>query len=63
MSKVTFAVMTDLHHEHVADSLQRVEAFVDRANKANADFIIQLGDLSNRKEPHLAARLRSLCKA
>lgn len=26
MSKVTFAVMTDLHYEHVPDGLQRLEA-------------------------------------
>lgn len=44
MSKVTFAVMTDLHYEHIPDGDWRLRDFLRRAVSEKADFIIQLGD-------------------
>lgn len=41
---VTFAAMTDLHLDIMHDGMMRIDAFLDAAQKADVDFIIQLGD-------------------
>ncbi len=43
-AKLQFGICTDLHYDIMPDGLERIRAFVDAMNKANADFIIQLGD-------------------
>ena len=43
---VTFAAMTDLHLDIMHDGMMRIDAFLDAAQKADVDFIIQLGDFS-----------------
>lgn len=45
MKKVTFAVFTDLHFDHIHDGKQRIKEFLTRIKSKNIDFIIQLGDL------------------
>ena len=44
MGNVKFAIMTDLHNEHIPDGFQRLENFIQRARQEEVDFIIQLGD-------------------
>lgn len=39
---VTFAAMTDLHLDIMHDGMMRIDAFLDAAQKADVDFIIQL---------------------
>ena len=46
---VTFAAMTDLHLDIMHDGMMRIDAFLDAAQKADVEFIIQLGDLSYPK--------------
>lgn len=51
MSKIKFAVFTDLHYEHIPDGGERIENFIKQIKDADVHFIIQLGDLcSPRKE-------------
>lgn len=47
---VTFAAMTDLHLDIMHDGMMRIDAFLDAAQKADVDFIIQLGDFSYPKD-------------
>jgi predicted phosphodiesterase len=41
---VKFAVCTDLHYDIAPDGYSRVERFIERAQKEDVDFIIELGD-------------------
>ena len=47
---VTIAAMTDLHLDIMHDGMMRIDAFLDAAQKADVDFIIQLGDFSYPKD-------------
>lgn len=47
---VTFAAMTDLHLDIMHDGMMRIDAFLEAAEKANVDFLIQLGDFSYPKD-------------
>lgn len=47
---VTFAAMTDLHLDIMHDGMMRIDAFLYAAQKADVDFIIQLGDFSYPKD-------------
>jgi 3',5'-cyclic-AMP phosphodiesterase len=42
--RVTFGLISDVHQDVMPDGVERVRAFVDAMKKANADFILQLGD-------------------
>ena len=51
MSKVKFTVFSDLHHHPAwfkSDSMERLQAIINRAKSDNSDFIIQLGDLCHQ---------------
>ena len=41
---IKIAILTDLHTEIVHDAERRIDAFIDKANKEEVDFAIQLGD-------------------
>ncbi|GAB3652413.1 hypothetical protein GCM10028791_21920 [Echinicola sediminis] len=41
---ISFGVITDLHHDIMHDSMERLDAFVREMNRESPDFIIQLGD-------------------
>lgn len=47
---VRFAAMTDLHLDIMHDGMMRIESFLEAAQSANVDFIIQLGDFSYPKD-------------
>ena len=42
---VTFAIASDFHAQDVPDGKERLSSFVRAAQDANADFIIELGDV------------------
>ena len=42
---IRFAVFTDLHHDFVPGSIARLEQFLERVKKEQAEFIVSLGDL------------------
>ena len=48
--KVCFGVITDVHQDLQRDAVQRLQRFLDAAEKRQLDFIIQLGDLSHGKD-------------
>ena len=50
VNAVTFAAMTDLHLDIMHDGMMRIDAFLNAAQKADVDFIIQLGDFSYPKD-------------
>jgi len=41
---VRFAICADVHQDIIHDAPRRIRTFVEEANNANVDFIIQLGD-------------------
>ncbi|NME68141.1 metallophosphoesterase family protein [Flammeovirga aprica] len=41
---VKFAVCTDVHQDIIHDAPERLQTFVEHAQKEDVDFIIQLGD-------------------
>lgn len=45
MDKVKFAVLTDLHYDHIPDGHRRLQAFITRVKESDIDFIITLGDM------------------
>lgn len=45
MDKVTFAVFTDLHYDHIPDGNRRLQEFIKNIRKRKIDFIIELGDM------------------
>jgi len=56
--RVRFGIVSDVHQDVIRDSVDRINAFVAAMRKANADFIIQLGDFCwphPRNAPFLAA--------
>lgn len=50
---VTFAMGSDIHKDIMHDADQRLQAFVEAASQAKADFIIQLGDFCQPKPANL----------
>lgn len=40
-----FAMFSDLHYDAIPDGNRRIEDFLDFVKKAEAEFIIDLGDL------------------
>lgn len=47
---IKFAAMTDLHLDIMHDGMMRIDSFLNAAEKADVDFIIQLGDFSYPKD-------------
>ena len=45
--EILFGICADVHHSTVRDEKWRVEKFIAEANDRKADFVIQLGDLTN----------------
>lgn len=43
---VKFAVISDIHSDIMHDAKKRLQNFLDAAQKANVDFIIDLGDFA-----------------
>lgn len=41
---LTFGIVTDVHKDLMPDADQRLEVFIDEAQKREVDFIIQMGD-------------------
>ncbi|WP_339841329.1 metallophosphoesterase [uncultured Maribacter sp.] len=39
-----FGIVTDVHKDLIPDANERLEKFIDKAQRENVDFIIQLGD-------------------
>lgn len=55
---VKFGVITDVHQDVMPDGVERIRAFVEAMKKAEADFIIHLGDFCQphpRNQPFLDA--------
>ncbi len=50
MDRIKFAILTDLHYEHIPDGCQRIENFMAHVRDVDVDFIIELGDFCNPKE-------------
>lgn len=42
--KTTFGIVTDVHKDLMPDANERLETFIEEAQKRNVDFIIQMGD-------------------
>lgn len=51
---VEFGLIADVHKDIMHDANERLQAFVDRANKKNLDFIMQLGDFCRPYEYNLS---------
>ena len=47
---ITFAALTDLHLDIMHDGMRRMKSFLCAAQRADVDFIIQLGDFSYPKD-------------
>lgn len=41
---IRFGLMADIHHDLIPDAQERLSVFIDRMNREQVDFIIQLGD-------------------
>lgn len=55
-NSIKFGVITDLHHDIMHDSLERLGTFIDAMNHEKPDFIIQVGDFcipKNENKPLL----------
>jgi len=50
MSRIKFALFTDLHYEHIHDGRQRLENFITNIRNTDVDFVIQLGDFCSPKD-------------
>lgn len=48
--KITFGVISDIHHGAVNDATIRMQGFVKAMQETRADFIVELGDLCRQKD-------------
>ena len=47
-----FGLLADLHHDVMPDGIERTKAFVEAMTEAKVDFVAQLGDFCQPKQPN-----------